>query len=63
MNVTDPVGIPDPGGSTATVAQTCTGSPQTELAGVAVTVVVVEAAPTVTETLPVEVAKQGLSGV
>jgi len=49
VNVTVPVGIPEPGGSMATVAQTSTDSPATDGFGVAVTIVVVDAWFTVTE--------------
>ncbi|MFF2189450.1 hypothetical protein [Streptomyces sp. NPDC058155] len=59
MNVTVPVGVPEPGASVVTVAHTVTNCPHTDGFGVAVTVVLVAAALTVTVTVPVEPEKHG----
>ncbi|WP_285684410.1 hypothetical protein [Actinoplanes sp. NBRC 103695] len=54
MKVTDPVGVPEPGGVAATVAHTSTDWPVTEGSGADTTVVVVAAGFTVTLTVPTD---------
>ncbi|WP_327393784.1 hypothetical protein OG533_35635 [Streptomyces sp. NBC_01186] len=59
--MTVPVGVPDPGGTTLTSAQTVTDCPHTDGSGVTETAVVVDAGFTVTDAVPDEPAKQGPS--
>ncbi|MGW3275432.1 hypothetical protein ACWDFH_28785 [Streptomyces kronopolitis] len=55
--VTVPVGVPAPGATGATVAVNVTDSPTTDGSGDELTVVVVDAGPTVWVSVPVEVLK------
>ncbi|MGX1855123.1 hypothetical protein [Streptomyces sp. NPDC055299] len=59
-NVTVPVGVPAPGATGATVAVNVTDCPTTDGSGDELTVVVVDACPTVWVSVPVEPVKAAL---
>jgi hypothetical protein len=61
VNVTVPVGVPEPGAFAVTVAQTVTDCPHTDGFGVTDTEVVVDASFTVTDAVPVDPVKHALS--